>query len=337
MSGNQCKFCGKDFSARSSLNTHIKTAYYCLKSRGEIASIISCKYCNKEFSVLSNLKVHINSCRVKKKIEKENVADQLQNFKLYHKKWKLLEVKYKSEIRSLHSNVENSEKIVSELALTIEKIQKENLESMEKSEKYKQEINSRDEKIIQLEKTIGFGKGMMIGYKEIKPPNITNNTIVNQKLASVKIAEIRPATISTITEDSSYYDFNMYLKKEDGIVQFLTNMTQLKLEDGTVEQNYACTDKSRSTFHRLLGSREWTLDGGSKLINEVFDILLPMADEHWKTLINKSMTRDISDREYYANKIDELRNFHHSFGRQTKERKYSVNKIKGEIKHILSI
>jgi len=53
---------------------------------------------------------------------------------------------------------------------------------------------------------------------------------------------------------------------------------------------------------RVLDSREWTLDGGAKLINEVFDILLPIADQHWKTLVEKSRTRDISDREYYAKK-----------------------------------
>jgi len=129
----------------------------------------------------------------------------------------------------------------------------------------------------------------------------------------------------------------MYLRREDGIVQFLTNMTQLKLEDGTVEQNYACTDKSRSTFHRLLDSREWTLDGGAKLINEVFDILLPASDQHWQTLIAKSRTRDVSDREYYAKKIEDTTSFHHAFGRHTKDRKNSVNKIKGEIKHVLCV
>jgi len=130
----------------------------------------------------------------------------------------------------------------------------------------------------------------------------------------------------------------MYLKQEDGLVQFLTNMTQLKLDDGTIEQNYACTDKSRSTFHRLLDSREWKLDGGSKLINDVFDILLPSADEHWETLkANSKMSRDLLDREYYAKKMMEMQKFHRAFGRNTRERKDSVNKIKSDIRDILSI
>jgi len=218
----------------------------------------------------------------------------------------------------------------------VEKLERLGLEKNFIVEKLNQEINARDLKIIELEKSIEFGKGVLVGYEKVKPPTITNN-IVNQKLSSIKIDKIRPATIHTITEDSSFYDFDMYMKKEDGIVQFLTNMTQLKLDDGTIEQNYACTDKSRSTFHRLLDSREWKLDGGSKLINEVFDILLPSADEHWKTLVSKSNTRDIFDREYYANKMMEIQSFHRAFGRQTKERKYSVNEIKGEIKDILSI
>ena len=130
----------------------------------------------------------------------------------------------------------------------------------------------------------------------------------------------------------------MYLKMEDGFVQFLTNMTKLKLDDGTFEQNYACTDKSRSTFHRLLDSREWKLDGGSKLINDVFDILSPYADEHWEILkADSKMSRDVSDRDYYANKMMEMQKFHRAFERNTRERKDSVNKIKGDIRYILSI
>jgi len=332
----KCGFCEKVFSTKGSLDIHTKTATYCLKLRNEIAQPVLCEYCDRKFTYKGSLKTHLKTCQGKI-VKEDNEYNELQKLKQgklkYKKKASILSSKIIELEKSIPSQIsltENNLRV--EHSLVVKKLKEENLL---KEEKFQQEIKERDIKIIELEKSIEFGKGVLLGYEKVKPPTITN--IVNQKLSSVKIDKIRPATIHTITEDSSFYDFDMYMKKEDGIVQFLTNMTQLKLDDGTIEQNYACTDKSRSTFHRLLDSREWKLDGGSKLINEVFDILLPSADEHWKTLVSKSNTRDIFDREYYANKMMELQSFHRAFGRHTKERKCSVNEIKGEIKDILSI
>jgi len=355
----KCEFCGKIFLKQSNLNTHVKTARYCLKLRNDdITNPLLCEFCNKEFFLKSSWLSHLKICRTKKALENKEVLDEFENLKKHQKLSNELELKYESDIIKLRSDGQNFEKIILDQSFVIQKchqdytfllkkFQKENCDLVEKckqekydlSEKFHQEIKLKDERIKELEKNIEFGKGVLVGYEKVKPPTVVtnHNTIVNQKLASVKKDKIRPATIETITEDINFYDFNMYLRREDGIVQFLTNMTQLKLEDGTIEQNYACTDKARSTFHRLLDSREWTLDGGAKLINEVFDILLPIADKHWKTLVGKTNTKDTFDREYYAKKITETTSFHHAFGRQTKDRKNSVNKIKCEIKHILSV
>lgn len=51
---NTCKFCNKTFSSLKSLQTHSKTAKFCLKLRGETTTNFKCNYCEKYFS--SNLR-----------------------------------------------------------------------------------------------------------------------------------------------------------------------------------------------------------------------------------------------------------------------------------------
>ena len=65
----ECKFCKKNYSSRSSLNNHQKTAKHCLKiqqSLSEVSDIdyksFDCKYCKKNFSSNFNLGKHINLC-----------------------------------------------------------------------------------------------------------------------------------------------------------------------------------------------------------------------------------------------------------------------------------
>lgn len=323
MSHLVCEFCTKKFSTVYNLNNHKKTAIYCIKARGEnVTKQYTCEFCEEHFTQKSTLTKHIEICNgVKTYVAfetqvislKEKLKNKSQKNADLTKKLKLAE----ASILQLTQKLQEKEGI-------IEKIRNE-------------EIIAKDKKISDLEKTIEFGKGVLVGYEKVKPPNVTNNTVVNQKLANLKVDNIRPLTIGTIIEDIPKYTFDMYMGAETGIVQFMKHLTQLEMEDGSIERNYACTDKSRSTFHRLMESKEWKHDGGSKFINDVFDNLADKAIEHWDTLISLSKNPDILEQHYYAGKMVEMTSFQSSFTSKGKHREEYFNKVKSKMKDVSSV
>jgi len=60
----ECKYCKNTFKTKSSLNTHQKTAKYCLKLRNIKVSEYKCSSCHKYFSTLTNLNRHQKDCRI---------------------------------------------------------------------------------------------------------------------------------------------------------------------------------------------------------------------------------------------------------------------------------
>jgi len=340
MKGLKCEFCNKNFTTISVLKVHTETAKYCLKLRGEPSPTqYKCEYCDDSFTQKITLKKHANLCLEHKNfliVEKEKENEVL---KTYVKSLKSCNDR-KEKLTTLTETLLIEEKIkvkkltdkrIFDLA-TIEKLQNEKIELSNL-------IHEKDQKIIGLEKKLELGKGILIGYEKVKPPNVTNNTIINQKLANLKVDNIRPLTQATIQEDIPKYTYELFLKGENGIVHYVTNMTQIKMIDGTIEQNYACTDKSRNTFHRLMESKEWTQDGGARFINEVMNSLANVAENHWKTFCDKMrVATDIFDVDYYHNKTNKLRNFMCSFSNpDSNYREQSFKKIKAKMKDISSV
>jgi hypothetical protein len=294
-----------------------------LSSRGEIITVkYDCEYCDKVFTQKSNLKTHLKSCVKYKKttiVEKQSEIVRLnEEIEKYIKRLKLM--------RSELSNFKNLEEEKTNQLAIIEKLQIEN--------------DEQAEKIVALEKMLEYGKGILDGYKVAKPPNvITNNNIINQKLAKLKVDNIRPLTRATILEDVPKYTYELFLKCESGLVEYMVNMTQLQLEDGTIEQNYACTDKSRNTFHRLMESKEWVHDGGARYINETMDSLANTAEVHYQTFFQKMRSNtDPGDDDYYRNKCEKLLKFRNSFLHpQSADREQSFKKIKIKMKYRASV
>ena len=66
-----CQFCNKEFSSKSNLNNHIKTAKYCIEKRTEkIESEHSihnynCSFCEKSFATRRNILRHLSICKEK--------------------------------------------------------------------------------------------------------------------------------------------------------------------------------------------------------------------------------------------------------------------------------
>lgn len=336
-----CEYCGKSFSKKQNLKNHVETAKYCAKLRGDIPTKkYICKFCDKSFTQKGHMDAHLKGCseyKVYTASEKEKKLKELEVGQLnnetekYAKRLKLVRLDLAKEKARVKLLVEAEIKrlaVQEKLQIELEQLQAENEE--------------QKEKIIALEKNLEYGKGILTGYEKVKPPNVittTNNTIVNQKLAALKVDNIKPLTQATIQEHTPNYTFELFLKGEAGIVEYITGMTQLQMEDGTIEQNYACTDKSRNTFHRLMESKVWTHDGGARYINQVIDSLAVIAEEHWQTLFHRMRTStDPLDADYYQRKVSELMRFRCSFSDpHSTYREQSFKKIKAQMKNISSV
>lgn len=329
MNKHTCEFCNKTFKTAIVLKNHKETTMRCLKLRGEIATKqYICEFCDKTFTQNSSLTTHTFICAEVKKLlalEKEKENSSLLE-KLSEKEEE--NIKLKKIVKSLRTKVSRHEQDLQQNQEIIEKLQQENA--------------AKDKKIVELEKSIEFGKGILIGYEKAKPTtvittNTTSNT-VKQRLASIKIDKIPPLTLDTIEGMVSMYTYEMYLQLEDGIVQFMKLLTQLEMEDGSIEQNYACTDKSRGTFHRLIESREWKIDGSAKSINYVFDKLVNQAEIYWNKFLNLAKhPADIDDQDYYAKKMIKLATFRRSLTCKGKDREESFQKVKSKMKEVSSI
>lgn len=59
-----CETCKNTFKTKSGLNTHKKTAKYCLKIRDTINLEFCCKFCSKIFTSKNNLEYHEKICKI---------------------------------------------------------------------------------------------------------------------------------------------------------------------------------------------------------------------------------------------------------------------------------
>lgn len=76
-----CEFCHNQFSSKSSLRLHQKTAKFCLQIQGKKSADIAttCPYCSKELANRSYLPVHITTCPEKVKSDYEaKIAEYAQ-------------------------------------------------------------------------------------------------------------------------------------------------------------------------------------------------------------------------------------------------------------------
>jgi hypothetical protein len=99
----QCTFCNKEFSSKSNLNAHQKSAKYCLDLQGKKEKLFECEYCTKNFTQKQALIVHCNTCKEKDK--------------------KSLEHKFDNENSRLKTQIEELKNYISKLESKLEKFE----------------------------------------------------------------------------------------------------------------------------------------------------------------------------------------------------------------------
>lgn len=148
-----CQFCGKEFSSKSNLNYHIKTAKYCLKQREILEEKLEfrCNYCNNTFLRKYNLDSHLSTCKFKKRIEKEENENKLKQLHLQEIE------NLKNEIDNLkHSHFQEIENLKQYQIKEIEKINEYHNKILDHLESHSKDFKQLVEKAVEktIEKTI---------------------------------------------------------------------------------------------------------------------------------------------------------------------------------------
>ena len=79
----ECEFCKKEFSTKTNLSTHQKTAKYCLELQGKENEKFKCEFCIKLFTSNKRLFDHSQIC--KDKIKKETEENETKHNEEYKK------------------------------------------------------------------------------------------------------------------------------------------------------------------------------------------------------------------------------------------------------------
>lgn len=257
----KCAWCDHVFSSKANLLNHEKTAKYCLKTRVDNVeeNLSTCDICGKIYSQIGTLQKHYKKCSA--------IRDEKEN--------KLIAAKNEVIIKELEETNKTQQKLLKKQTKHIQQIEYKNLS-------YRKRIMAQKEEIRTLRSKLDHEQGVLIGYKESKPPTIVNNTIINNKLKMVPTSKIKPFTTELIEANSETYTYDQFIDMKDGLISHLLQTTVFEDEDGRIHKNYVCTNRARNTFHILLSADDWKLDPGAYEIHNYLDSLRPFAEEHYK-------------------------------------------------------
>ena len=115
----KCEFCGNEFSNKTSLNSHQKTAKYCLDLRNEQVTLYSCEHCKKGFTKPFHLQRHQEIC----KTIDANTLLNLKSIKQENIELKNQHIIYKKEIENKNMIIQEQKLIIEEQKLAIKEFQ----------------------------------------------------------------------------------------------------------------------------------------------------------------------------------------------------------------------
>jgi len=220
-----CQFCNKEFSTQHTLNTHQKTAKYCLEIQGKSNGSFKCIHCEKVLSSQFNLNEHYGACREKKKkddLEKEN----------------FVKLKHKKDIRELEKKIEEKDKYYTEKLKEQKEIHEKEINLLrENRETLKETIQKLEAKLEKFENTISSIASK--GTTTHNHTNHTENVVINnnnyldltkENMKQVISEHLTPAVVSMGQVGLARMVYQKFLKGPDGSLK------------------YRGTDPSRQTF-----------------------------------------------------------------------------------------
>lgn len=294
-----CGACGAEFSFRSNLTRHQKTALYCLSDpEGEFI----CQYCDYRANLKVTFLKHTEKCVLRKKI-----------------------IVHEERIAELEKLIAEKDGKISERDELI-KITRKNLKQS------KTRITSLEKEIADLKLKDANTEGQIKVYRERPGTSNTSTQYINNKLLQVKCDTIRPFTIETVRDDirDGKYTFERYIQAEKGLLDFIADII---FQDD--QRSYVCTDSSRQRFHRLLESREWRDDNGATFLNKVLDELKELATEYYTKITDMMVNGDRELADILMNKTKIMA--YGIINPKSKDRETTFAKIRNEVKKLSSI
>jgi len=115
-----CEYCTKEFSTKSSLSYHQKTAKYCLEKQGKTNEDYKCSYCEKCFTTKQRIDEHKKqSCKLKSKFDSMKEIISLKEDLNICKKQEKMKLKdkdslYQQQLKEKDIYISTAEKIIKE-------------------------------------------------------------------------------------------------------------------------------------------------------------------------------------------------------------------------------
>lgn len=229
----ECQYCNKQFSVKSSLLHHQKTAKFCIKKQGKLVNeTYKCVHCFKLLSTQSRLNTHLKICKIKMKEEKnkeeEKIVNQLKNQK------ENFQVELINELKNQEEKHQERMKDQEEKFIKISDLLKEREIQIQQKNEYISKLETLLEKANQTIAEIAMQPKTTNNSNDNRVQNnhITNNFDIND------IAKITNVLDNHLTTD-------VLRRGQEGVAEMLKAHL---LQTETGEPIYECTDVARQKF-----------------------------------------------------------------------------------------
>jgi len=328
-----CEHCEKEFSTKSSLSYHQKTAKYCLEKQGKSNEQYKCSHCEKCFTTLQRLNEHQKqSCKLKDKVnydqEINRIKDEFGTYKkqekiklkeketFYLQQLKEKETSYQQQLKDKENSYQQQLKDKDTYSYqkdiqiaSIEKALNEKNEYIAKLEAKLEKLEAKlDSKLEKLESVVTT---MAIEAKTLSATSAstttTNNTTNNITVTNNNVLNLSKEHVNKVLKD--HLDYDVVYAGQAGFAKFVVDK-MLKGPDGKL--TYKCVDPSRQMFEFIDESGETVRDmRAEKLIQSLLDgdalkIGLDAAAKGWNTddrQLNNARTETFGPR---VNEYSEL-------------------------------
>ena len=243
----KCEFCGNEFSNKTSLNSHQKTAKYCLELRNEQVTLYSCEHCKKGFTKPFHLQRHQEIC----KTIDTNTLLNLQSIKQENIELKNQHIIYKKEIENKDMIIQQQKLIIEEQKLAIKEFQDD---QRKQNKDLTDRIQSLAEKAIAKPSTVN---------KNITTTNqvINNMMPITDEHLQEHIQNLNPLHVQNGASGYAKYALEYPLKDMIVCTDFQRRSCKYKDENGNVVTDPEMTKITKRLFSAIK-------DRNEELINE---------------------------------------------------------------------
>ena len=291
----KCEFCGNEFSNKTNLNSHQKTAKYCLELRNLEVKLYSCEHCKKGFTKLFHLERHQEICKTfetntllnLKSIEHENIElkneqiiykKELENIRIAYEKKLSLKDRIIKKIRiECDKKLSDKDTIIEEQKILIKEFQEEYKNKLEKQNKdLTDRIQSMAEKAIAKPSTLNQNTTNQI---------INNMMPITDAHLQEHVQNLNPVHVQNGASGYAKYALEFPLKDMIVCTDFQRRSCKYKDENGNAVSDPKMTKITKRLFTAIKERNE-------ELINEYSAEL----QAKWRA-INASGNSDMDEEE----------------------------------------